>query len=48
MDKSIDTTIALYLDLIKEKFIDIERVFLFGSQTIAPFGETNSKAECQS
>ena len=31
MDKDIDTTIAKYLDLIKEKFADIERVYLFGS-----------------
>jgi uncharacterized protein len=33
MDKNIDTTIAKYLDLIKEKFTDIERVYLFGSYT---------------
>ncbi len=31
IDKNIDTTIAKYLDLIKEKFSDIERVYLFGS-----------------
>lgn len=31
MDKNIDSTIAKYLDLIKEKFTDIERVYLFGS-----------------
>ncbi len=31
MDKNIDSTIARYLDLIKEKFTDIERVYLFGS-----------------
>lgn len=31
MDKNIDTTIAKYLDLIKGKFADIERVYLFGS-----------------
>ncbi len=31
MDKNIDTTIAKYLDLIKGKFPDIERVYLFGS-----------------
>ncbi len=31
MDKNIDTTIAKYLELIKEKYSDIERVFLFGS-----------------
>ncbi|NBC84351.1 MAG: nucleotidyltransferase domain-containing protein [Bacteroidetes bacterium] len=31
MDKSIDTTIAKYLELIKEKYVDIERVYIFGS-----------------
>jgi len=31
LDKNIDTTIAKYLELIKEKYSDIERVFLFGS-----------------
>ena len=31
MDKSIDSKIAKYLDLIKEQFSDIERVYLFGS-----------------
>ncbi len=31
MDKNIDTTIAKYLNLIKRKFTDIERVYLFGS-----------------
>jgi predicted nucleotidyltransferase len=31
MDKNIDNTIAKYLDLIKDKFADIERVYLFGS-----------------
>ncbi len=31
MDKNIDTTIAKYLELIKEKYSDIERVYLFGS-----------------
>ncbi len=31
MDKNIDTTIAKYLDLIKEKFTDIEKVYVFGS-----------------
>lgn len=31
MDKNIDITIAKYLDLIKEKFADIEAVYLFGS-----------------
>ena len=31
MDKDIDTTIAKYLELIKEKYSEIERVFLFGS-----------------
>ena len=31
MDKNIDTTIAEYLDLIKNKFTDIEEVYLFGS-----------------
>lgn len=33
MDKSIDTAIAKYLDLIKEKFSDIESAYLFGSYT---------------
>lgn len=31
MDKDIDRTIAKYLDLIKEKFSDIESAYLFGS-----------------
>ncbi|MFV0593406.1 MAG: nucleotidyltransferase domain-containing protein [Draconibacterium sp.] len=31
MDKNIDITIAKYLNLIREKFTDIERVYLFGS-----------------
>ena len=31
MDKNIDTAIAKYLDLIKVKFADIEKVYLFGS-----------------
>jgi len=31
MDKNIDITIAKYLDLIKEKFSDIESAYLFGS-----------------
>lgn len=31
MDKNIDTTIAKYLDLIKEKFSGIEKVYVFGS-----------------
>lgn len=31
MDKRIDTAIAKYLELIKEKFSDIESVYLFGS-----------------
>ncbi|MDY6801894.1 MAG: nucleotidyltransferase domain-containing protein [Bacteroidota bacterium] len=31
MDKNIDAAIAKYLDLIKEKFTDIEKVYLFGS-----------------
>ena len=31
MDKSIDITIAEYLNLIKEKFSGIERAYLFGS-----------------
>ncbi len=31
MDKNIDTTIAKYLELIKEKYSDIEKVYLFGS-----------------
>lgn len=31
MDKNIDTSIAKYLNLIKGKFADIERVYLFGS-----------------
>lgn len=31
MDKNIDTTIAEYLNLIKNKFTDIEEVYLFGS-----------------
>ena len=33
MDKNIDTAIAKYLDLIKEKFSDIESAYLFGSYT---------------
>lgn len=31
MDKNIDFTVTKYLGLIKEKFSDIERVYLFGS-----------------
>ena len=31
MDENIDVAIAKYLDLIKEKFTDIEKVYLFGS-----------------
>ncbi|WP_158858484.1 nucleotidyltransferase domain-containing protein [Lunatibacter salilacus] len=31
MDKSIDFAVTTYLDLINEKFPDIERVYLFGS-----------------
>jgi predicted nucleotidyltransferase len=31
MAKSIDSTIAEYLDLIKKKYTGIERAFLFGS-----------------
>jgi predicted nucleotidyltransferase len=31
MDKNIDSTIAKYLNLIKENFSDIERVYVFGS-----------------
>jgi predicted nucleotidyltransferase len=31
MDENIDVAIAKYLDLIKEKFPDIEKVYLFGS-----------------
>jgi predicted nucleotidyltransferase len=31
MDKNIDITITKYLDLIKEKFADIETAYLFGS-----------------
>lgn len=31
MDKNINITITKYLDLIREKFSDIERVYLFGS-----------------
>jgi len=31
MDKNIDTTIAKYLDLIKEKFTGVEKVYVFGS-----------------
>jgi len=31
MDKNINIKIAKYLDLIKEKFSDIERAYLFGS-----------------
>ena len=31
MDKNIDITIVKYLNLIKEKFSDIESAYLFGS-----------------
>jgi uncharacterized protein len=31
MDKNIDITLAKYLDLIKQKFADIESAYLFGS-----------------
>jgi len=31
MDQIIDTTIIKYLKLIKERFSDIEKVYLFGS-----------------
>jgi len=31
MDKNIDTTITKYFDLIKEKFTNIEKVYVFGS-----------------
>mgnify|MGYP006293003857 CR=1 FL=1 len=31
MDKSIDNSIAKYLELIKNKYSDIEQVYLFGS-----------------
>ncbi|NOZ47563.1 MAG: nucleotidyltransferase domain-containing protein [Chlorobi bacterium] len=31
MDKTIDITITKYLDLIKEKYTDIESAYLFGS-----------------
>ncbi|MGC9375003.1 MAG: nucleotidyltransferase domain-containing protein [Bacteroidales bacterium] len=31
MDENIDVAITKYLDLIKEKFPDIEKVYLFGS-----------------
>lgn len=31
MDKNIDTTIAKYLKLIKAKYSNIEKVYLFGS-----------------
>lgn len=31
MDKNIDTAIARYLDLVRESFSDIERVYIFGS-----------------
>ncbi len=31
MDKNIDIAVAKYLDLIKEKFTDIESAYLFGS-----------------
>ena len=34
MDKSIDIAVAKYLDLIKEKFSDIESAYLFGSYAI--------------
>ncbi len=31
MDKNIDNSIAKYLELIKNKYSDIEQVYLFGS-----------------
>jgi len=31
MDKNIDLAVSKYLELIKEKFSDIESVYLFGS-----------------
>jgi predicted nucleotidyltransferase len=31
MDKIIDTTLAKYLSLIKERFADIEKAYIFGS-----------------
>lgn len=31
MDKSIDIAVTEYLNLIKEKYSDIERVYIFGS-----------------
>ncbi|MFW6450515.1 MAG: nucleotidyltransferase domain-containing protein [Nanoarchaeota archaeon] len=31
MDKSTDTIIAKYVDLIKEKFTGVEKVYVFGS-----------------
>jgi uncharacterized protein len=31
MDKNIDTAVTKYLDLVKEKFADIECAYLFGS-----------------
>jgi predicted nucleotidyltransferase len=31
MDKKIDVAIAKYLELVKERFPDMERVYLFGS-----------------
>jgi predicted nucleotidyltransferase len=31
MDKSIDIKIAKYVDLIRDKFSDIESIYLFGS-----------------
>lgn len=31
MDKNIDITIATYLNLVKEKFSDIESAYIFGS-----------------
>jgi predicted nucleotidyltransferase len=31
MDKNIDTAVTKYLDLIKEKFPEIESAYLFGS-----------------
>jgi predicted nucleotidyltransferase len=34
MDKNIDITLAKYLDLIKQKFADIESAYLFGSYAI--------------
>ena len=31
MDKNIDIAIAKYIDLLKEKYTDIESVYIFGS-----------------